>query len=84
MVAGAVIGFFMLILGMKNRKIDKLESENKVKEVQIKTIETAKGVESEHAQKLSEVKNETAKATENIATGKTSYNDVVKGWNEGS
>ena len=84
MVAGAVIGFLCLILGIRKKKIETLETENKVKDVTIKTVDTARDAESTHAVKMAEKIGEASKKTEEVTKGQKSYNDLVKGWNEKS
>lgn len=87
-VAGAVIGFLMLLLGMKNRKIKKqkeeiknLETENTVKDVEIKATQTAKKEETKQAEESVKIKEEAQQTVENVVKGETSYNDIIKDWN---
>lgn len=87
-VAGAVIGFLMLLLGMKNRKIKKqkeeikdLETENTVKDVEIKVTQTAKKEERKQAEESVKIKEEAQQTVENVVKGETSYNDIIKDWN---
>ena len=84
MVAGAVIGFLALLLGVKKRKIEKLEAENKVQNVTIKAVEKAKDAENTNAVKMAEKATETSESLQDVSEGKKSYNDIVKDWNEGN
>lgn len=84
MVAGAAIGFLCLILGIRKRKIETLETENKVKDVTIRTVKTAKDAESVHAVKMSDITKDASKRVESVTKGEESYNDMVKKWNEKS
>lgn len=88
-VAGAVIGFLLLLLGMKNKKIKKqkeeikdLETESAVKDVEIKTTQTAQKAENENAQRIVESQVKTEETIEEVKQGNTSYNDLIKGWND--
>ena len=88
-VAGAVIGFLLLLLGMKNKKIKKqkeeikdLETESAVKDVEIKTTQTAQKAENENAQRIVESQSKTEETIEEVKQGNTSYNDLIKGWND--
>lgn len=81
MVAGAVIGFLSLILGIRKRKIDKLKAENKVKDVTIKAVEKAKDAENIHAEKMAEKVADASKEVEEVTKGRKSYNDLIKDWN---
>lgn len=84
MVAGAVIGFLALLLGVRKRKIEKLESENKVQSVTIKVVEKARDAENANAVKMTEKATETSESLQDVSEGRKSYNDVVKDWNEGN
>ena len=88
-IAGAVIGFLLLLLGMKNKKIKKqkeeikdLETESAVKDVEIKTTQTAQKAENENAQRIVESQVKTEETIEEVKQGNTSYNDLIKGWND--
>lgn len=88
-IAGAVIGFLLLLLGMKNKKIKKqkeeikdLETESAVKDVEIKTTQTAQKAENENAQRIVESQVKTEETIEEVKQGSTSYNDLIKGWND--
>lgn len=87
-LAGAVIGFLMLLLKFKNNKIEKqkdeistLEKENTVKDVEIKSTQTAKKEENKQAQETVEIKKEADKKVEDVKAEKVSYNDLIKEWN---
>lgn len=87
-IAGAVVGFLLLLLKLKNNKIEKqeekiddLKTENKVASVEIKTTANAQKIERETAQEAVEVKQEAAQQMEDVKQGKTSYNDLIEGWN---
>lgn len=84
MIAGVVIGFFALLLGIKNRKIDKLKTEGKVKDVIIKEVNISKDAEKEHAQKVTEIQKETVETVEEIKNGEKGYNDIINDWNNHS
>lgn len=88
-LAGVVIGFLLLILGIKNKQLDKkkeqiedLEKESKVKDVVIKQTDEAKKAETKQAQEIVEAKEKEAETIENVEEGKTSYNDLIGKWNE--
>lgn len=88
-LAGAVIAFLMLLLGMKNRKIERqkediadLKSDVKVKDVELKTTTTAKTVETEQAEKTVEVKEQAQKTIDDYDAGKVDYNRIIEGWND--
>lgn len=80
-IGGAVIAFLTLLLGFKNRKIDKLRTEVKVKNVVIKEAGISKDMESEHSEKIAEIKTESSKTIEDIKNGEKSYNDIIDDWN---
>lgn len=82
MVAGVVIGFLCLILGIKKKRIETLETENKVKDVTIKTVETARDAESVHAVEMADKINEASETAKKVTDGEKSYNDIVREWNE--
>lgn len=84
MVAGAVIGFLALLLGVRKRKIEKLEAENKVQNVTIKAVEKARDAENANAVKMAEKATETSESLQDVSEGRKSYNDIVKDWNEGT
>lgn len=87
-VAGAVIGFLLLLLGMKNRKIKKqkeeikdLETESVVKDVEIKATKTAQEVERKTTQETVEITQKAQEMVNDAMIGKISYNDVIEDWN---
>lgn len=83
-IGGAIIAFLAILLGFKNRKIDKLKTEGKVKDVVIKETGIAKDMESEHSEKIAEIKTESSETIEDVKNGKKSYNDVIDDWNADS
>ena len=87
-ILGALVGFFAILAGLRKRKIEKqeekidnLETENKVKDVEIKAQGVATENEVRQAEKLVEQKVEETSKVEAVRDGKTSYNDIIKGWN---
>lgn len=87
-IAGALIGFLMLILKLKNNKIEKqkdeissLEKENTVKDVEMKVIENAKKEEHKQAEEAIKIKDEATQKVKDVKAEKISYNDIIKEWN---
>ena len=83
-IGSAIIAFLFLLLGIKNRKIDKLKTENKVKDVVIKEVNISKDAEKEHFSKLLSKTEELAETIEEVKDGKKDYNDIINDWNDHS
>lgn len=77
LIFGGIVGFLLMILGIKNKKIDRLEDENKVKDVIIQRTEVAKEEENNLSKTILDIKNKTS---ENIEKER-SYNEAVEDWN---
>lgn len=88
-LAGAVIAFLMLLLKLKNRKIERqkediadLKSDVKVKDVELKTTTVAKTVEAENAEKQVEIKEQAQSTIDDYNAGNVDYNRIIGGWND--
>ena len=88
-LAGAVIGILMLLLKLKNRKIERqkediadLKSDVKVKDVELRTTVTAKTVEAENAEKQVEIKEQAQSTIDDYNAGNVDYNRIIEGWND--
>ena len=77
LIFGGIVGFLLMILGIKNKKIDRLEDENKVKDVIIQRTEVAKEEENNLSKTILDIKNKTS---ENIEKER-SYKEAVEDWN---
>lgn len=87
-IAGALISFLMLILKLKNNKIEKqkdeistLEKESTVKDVEMKVIESAKEEEHKQSEEAIKIKDEATQKVEDVKAEKLFYNDIIKEWN---
>lgn len=80
-IGGALIGALLFLLGMKNRKIRKLNAEGKVKDAVIKETGISKNLESEHTKKAVELHKEAQKTIEAVKNEEKSYNDIIRNWN---
>lgn len=80
-ILGAVIAFLLMILKIKNCKIDKLETENKVAEVEIKTTEIANDNERATNENVSNVDKRAEETLEEVKKGDKSYNELIEEWN---
>lgn len=83
-IGSALIGVLLMVLGIRKRKIDKLEAENKVQDVIIRDTQTAKDMESKHAEKISEIRSEEAETIEAVRKNEKGYNDIIDSWNNPS
>lgn len=95
-IGGAIIAGLLAILGLKNRKIKKIEVEldeakeeieeqKEVRKTEQKLQEVATGSSVETSKEIYEVKEETAQKLSETAekepSGKT-YNELIKEWND--
>lgn len=81
-IAGAVVGFLLLLLGVKNRKIDKLETEVKTADVETRAAEVAHEKERETVEAVAKVEEKEEETMQEVSQGKKSYNDLIKEWND--
>lgn len=79
---GAILAFLALLLGFRKRKIDKLETEGKVKDVIIEQKEASQEAERDHAEKAAGIAASSSEKLEGVKDGSVSYNDMVRDWNE--
>lgn len=80
-ILGAVIAFLLMILKIKNNKIDNLETENKVADVEIKTTEIANENERATNEAVNNVNEKSQETLNDIKKGDKSYNDIIEEWN---
>ena len=96
-LAGAIFGVLCVLLGLKNRKIDKLETQKAEEEARRKAAEkaaekaridaqTAATVAAGSAKVDEETEAQVAEIAQAADGGKvsgTQYNEIVEAWNEG-
>ena len=80
-IGGAIIAFLALLAGARKKKIAKLDKENKVKDIVINEGRISKNLESEHSEKISEIKDEASETIEAVRKDEKSYNDIIADWN---
>lgn len=83
-VSGTIIAFMAMILGIRKKKIKKLEKEAEIKDTVIRENEISKEVEQAHSEKVIEVKDDISKTIEAVRKDEKSYNDIIDAWNNRS